>query len=83
MQLDVVELIGLSAAALTTAAFVPQVWQTIKTKDVSGLSLTMYCIFFTGVLLWLLYGIYIGSLAIILANAVTAVLTAVLLVLKL
>ena len=66
-----IEAIGLMAAVLTTAAFLPQVYKTWKTKDVSSLSLSMLSIFFIGVVLWLIYGLLIESLAIILANAIT------------
>lgn len=61
------------AAVLTTAAFLPQVYKTWKTKDVSSLSLPMLSIFFIGVVMWLIYGYLINSLAIILANAVTII----------
>jgi MtN3 and saliva related transmembrane protein len=75
--------IGLMAAALTTAAFLPQViksWRTKKTKDVS---LLMLIVFATGVLLWLIYGVILNDLPIMLANSVTFVLVMVLLFLKL
>ncbi len=80
--MDGVEIIGLIAAALTTAAFLPQVYQTWKTKNVASLSLPMFGMFFVGVLLWLIYGSYINSLAIILANAVTIVSVFLLIVFK-
>ena len=80
--LDFVEIIGLIAATLTTASFVPQVWRSWKTKDVTGLSLTMYLVFFTGVSLWTVYGIYMNSIAIVLANSITGLLVVFLLVLK-
>ena len=67
-----IELIGLLAALLTTSAFLPQVLKTWKTKDVEGLSLSMYAIFLSGVLLWLVYGIMINSMPVIIANALTA-----------
>ncbi len=67
-----VEFIGLVAATLTTSAFLPQVYKTWKTKDVEGLSLVMYIVFLTGVLLWLYYGILIDSLPVIIANTITA-----------
>lgn len=67
------EIIGFSAAILTTAAFLPQVYKTWKTKDVSGLSLPMLIMFFVGVFLWLIYGIYKESPSMISANAVTVV----------
>jgi len=68
-----IELIGLIAAVLTTAAFLPQVYKTWKTKDVSALSLPMLILFFTGIVLWLVYGIYIKSLSMIIANGITIV----------
>ncbi|AWH75651.1 hypothetical protein DCS32_05205 [Dokdonia sp. Dokd-P16] len=71
--MDNIEIIGLVAATLTTAAFLPQVYQTWKTKDVSGLSLPMFSMFFIGIVFWLVYGVLKESLAIILANAITVV----------
>nr|WP_198342541.1 SemiSWEET transporter [Polaribacter sp. SA4-12] len=76
-------MIGLVAAVLTTASFLPQVFKTYKTKDTSGLSLTMYIVFFIGVVLWSVYGIYINSLSIILANSITAILALYLIFMKL
>ncbi|PQJ69679.1 hypothetical protein BTO14_10655 [Polaribacter butkevichii] len=80
--MDLHEVIGLVAAVFTTTSFLPQVFKTYKTKDTSGLSLSMYIIFFIGVLLWLIYGVWINSLSIILANLITAILTLYLLVMK-
>lgn len=74
-----IEIIGLVAAVLTTSSFIPQVIKTKKTKSVENLSLSMYLTMFTGVALWLIYGLYINSVAVILANAVTAILTLMLL----
>lgn len=73
------ELIGYLAATLTTASFLPQAIMTIKTRDTESLSLGMYSMFALGVLLWLVYGIYLSNMAIIIANAVTFVLSAVIL----
>ncbi len=77
------EIIGLIAASLTTAAFVPQVYKTWKTKSVDELSLTMYLVFFTGIVLWVIYGIFINSLSIILANTITGLLVLLLIYFKL
>ena len=74
-----IELIGFIAAILTTVAFIPQVYKVWQTKSVSGMSLTMYLIFFCGVLLWLVYGLIINSLSMIIGNAVTIVLTLIIL----
>ena len=74
-----IELTGFIAAILTKVAFIPQVYKVWQTKSVSGMSLTMYLIFFCGVLLWLVYGLIINSLPMIIGNAVTIVLTLIIL----
>ncbi len=76
------DLIGYPAAFLTTVAFVPQAWKSWRTRDLSGISLPMYALFTLGVALWLAYGVAIGSLPVIVANAVTFVLSAMVLFLK-
>ncbi len=77
------DIIGSAAAALTTAAFVPKVLQTWRTRDVSGISLSMYTAFTLGVALWLVYGFIVGSWPIIIANTITVSLAGVVLFLKL
>ena len=77
------EVIGLSAAFLTTSAFIPQVYKIYKEKKAEGISLTMYLILFIGVILWFVYGILIGSLSIIIANGVTALLQLSIIIFKL
>ncbi|WP_413774269.1 SemiSWEET family sugar transporter [Polaribacter sp. PL03] len=77
------EIIGLVAALLTTISFLPQVYKTWKTKDTSGLSLTMFVVFFIGIILWLIYGIYLNSLPMILANSITATSSLYLIIMKL
>ena len=77
------ESIGIIAAILTTSAFIPQVYKIYKEKKAQGVSLTMYLIMFVGVLLWLVYGILIGSIAIIIANSVTAILQLLVIIFKL
>ncbi|GAA3595890.1 SemiSWEET transporter [Flavivirga amylovorans] len=68
-----IEIIGFIAAFLTTAAFLPQVYKTWKTKDVSSLSLPMLFIFFIGILMWLIYGFLKNSPPMIFANSITIV----------
>ena len=76
------ELVGYLAAILTTISFVPQVWQTWRTRDVSGISLGMYVVFATGVFLWLVYGLLAGAWPVVIANAVTLALALAILVMK-
>ena len=75
--------IGALAACLTTASFVPQAWQTFRTRDVSGISLGMYSLFTLGVCLWTVYGLLIVSWPIIVANVITTSLALAILLMKL
>jgi MtN3 and saliva related transmembrane protein len=77
------DLIGWLATTLTTIAFVPQVWRAWKTRSARDLSLPMYLIFTTGVVLWLAYGLLIHSWPIIIGNIVTLFLASTVLAMKL
>ncbi len=81
--MDKIEILGLVAAALTTASFVPQVYKTWKEKSTKDISLTMYTVLFIGVVLWLIYGLNIQSLPVIFANTVTGILLLLMLAMKL
>ena len=76
------DLIGYMAATLTTVSFLPQAILTLKTRNTDSLSLGMYSLFTGGVLLWLIYGIYLANPAIIAANAVTFLLATIILSFK-
>ncbi|HEY8707483.1 MAG TPA: SemiSWEET transporter [Burkholderiaceae bacterium] len=75
--------LGYAAAALTTTSFVPQAWLTFRSRDVSGISLAMYSAFTFGIALWLAYGVLLRAWPIVIANAVTFVLAAGILTMKL
>ncbi len=78
-----IEIIGFLAALFTTSAFVPQVYKIWKHRNSDGVSLTMYFVLFSGVLLWIVYGWYIESLSIVVANSVAAFLQALIVFFKL
>ncbi len=77
------DFIGYLAAFLTTSSFVPQAWLTFRTRDVRGISLSMYSVFTAGVALWLAYGIALEAWPIVVANAITLALALAILVMKL
>ncbi|WFS61484.1 SemiSWEET transporter [Pseudodesulfovibrio thermohalotolerans] len=83
MRMDFVEFLGILAGCCTTLAFFPQVLHTWRTRSVADISLRMYLLLTLGVSLWVVYGVLIGSLAVILANVVTLVLAVSILVMKL
>lgn len=67
------EFFGYVSGICTTMAFLPQAIKSIVTKNVSGLSLSMYVIYCLGLIFWILYGIYLNSFQIILFNSITLV----------
>lgn len=71
-----VETLGMAAATLTTLAYLPQSIRTIRTRSTRDLSLKMLALLSTGLLLWIVYGAFLGSLPLIAANIVTLALIA-------
>lgn len=66
-----VEDIGFAAAFCTTVALVPQLLRVLRLRSAREISLGTFLLFSTGVALWLLYGLHIGSRPVIASNAVT------------
>ncbi len=75
--------IGLTAGALTTVSLIPQLIRSWKTKSTKDVSLWMFLILAAGVFLWLAYGLMIGDLPLIAANAVSLIIAAAIIILKL
>ena len=80
--MNLITLIGLAAACGTTASFIPQAIQTIRTKNTTGISLSMYGVFTAGTFLWLLYGILSENFPVALANGITLVFATIILAYK-
>jgi MtN3 and saliva related transmembrane protein len=76
------DIIGYLAAACTTLAFIPQALKVLRTKDTSAISLTMYSVFTFGVATWLAFGVLKSEWPIIIANGITLILAAMILVYK-
>jgi MtN3 and saliva related transmembrane protein len=83
MFMNTIQLLGMTAGALTTAAFLPQVVKTWKTRSAKDLSLGMFSLFCLGVALWLVYGLMVKDLPVIAANLITLMLASTLLFFKL
>ncbi|MBR1825820.1 MAG: SemiSWEET transporter [Alphaproteobacteria bacterium] len=73
------EFLGYLAGICTAVFFLPQSVQTIKTKDVSGLSFGSYVIYCIGMILWIAYGAYLHSIQMIFFNAVSLIFAAIIL----
>ncbi|MEI7426862.1 MAG: SemiSWEET transporter [Betaproteobacteria bacterium] len=66
-----ITILGFVAATLTTLAFLPQTIHSWKTRDLSGISLSMYSLFTVGVVLWIIYAAMIRNWPVLMANVVT------------
>ena len=80
--MDKVTFLGLAAACCSTAAFLPQVIKTWRTRSTSDISLGMFLMLVSGIVLWLAYGIIQQDLPLIVANTVTLVFAATILYFK-
>lgn len=81
--MNYIQLLGLAAGSLTTAAFLPQVIKTWKSRSAKDLSLGMFSLFCLGVALWLTYGLIVKDIPVIAANLLTLMLASTLLFFKL
>src|SRR3954447_22743786 len=70
-RLELFTFIGYVAASLTTFCFLPQLVHTFKTKSVEDLHIGSLILFDIGLSLWLVYGIYLHSWPMILANSIS------------
>ena len=62
------EWIGYLAAFLGSVAFLPQIFEVMRTRSVESLSLPTYLTCMLSQILWILYGFYFGRLALVIAN---------------
>lgn len=76
------DVIGFIGGALTTLALVPQAVKAWRTKHTRDISIWWILTLIVGIILWLVYGILIGSLPIIVANIATLILAFIILTLK-
>lgn len=77
------ELLGFTAATLTTVAYLPQAIRVVMTRSTKDISRNMYILMTAGICAWLAYGILKNDIPIILANLVTFCLSVVILYYKL
>lgn len=69
--MDWKELLGFAAGALTTVAYVPQIWRLFRLRSAHEISLPFTTLFIVGIALWLSYGIWLSLPPVIIWNAAT------------
>lgn len=67
----------MTAALLTTGAFIPQTLRTLRTRSTDDLAWAYLGLFGLGIGLWLAYGLVMGDPALIAANGLTFLMVAV------
>lgn len=63
------QIIGIAAGVFTSTSLMPQVVKTIKEKKAEDISLAVFLVLGTGVILWIVYGIKRNDIPIIATNA--------------
>ena len=79
----IASVVGTIAALCTTIATFPQAIKSWKTKKTGDISLIMYSILTTGVLLWIVYGFLVKDWIVFFANIFTFIPVCMVFVLKL
>jgi MtN3 and saliva related transmembrane protein len=72
MSASPVDALGYVAAVLTTSSFFPQALKTLRTGDTSGISLGMYLMFTSGVVVWAIFGLVTGDGPVLISNLITS-----------
>ena len=69
--MNLISVIGVLAAIVSTINQLPQAFKTIRSKDTHSLSLWMYIMVWVATSLWLLYGILLKDFPLILSNSIS------------
>ena len=78
-----VDWLGTVAGIFTTIAYLPQVIKVWRSRSAGDISMSMYAVLFGGIVCWLAYGWILSIWPVIIANAVTLVLVAAVIAMKL
>ncbi len=76
-----ITIIGYLAGSLTTISFFPQLIKIFRNKKADEISFAMYSVITIGMILWILYGVYLKSIPIIIANTISTIATIMIMIL--
>jgi MtN3 and saliva related transmembrane protein len=74
--------VGTAAGLCSMASFVPQLVKIARERSAEGVSLRTYMVTVTGFVLWIAYGVLLGSWPVAVSNAVSLLLSGAILALK-
>ena len=69
MNFDLYTWLGLTAGAVTSVGFIPQLIRGYRTKKLDDISYWMPLVLTSGMALWLVYGVLRNDIAIMIANS--------------
>jgi MtN3 and saliva related transmembrane protein len=78
-----IEITGHVGSVLSSITFIPQVYQTFKTKSAEDLNLFMMLIVFLSTVVWLVYGVGMHLMPVIICNGIICALSVLLIYFKL
>ncbi|MDO4625819.1 MAG: SemiSWEET transporter [Pasteurellaceae bacterium] len=81
-MIELIDILGFIVGPLTTLAFLPQAIKIIITKDTSSISIGMYIMQVTGIILWLVYAVILQNYPLLAANGVSLLFSAIILIYK-
>ncbi|MCE9541855.1 hypothetical protein K8R03_04865 [Candidatus Kaiserbacteria bacterium] len=70
MTIDASFLVGTAATLVGTVLMLPQVYKSLKTKQVDDVSWMMLILYVLNCALWLSYGLLIDALPLVITNAI-------------
>jgi MtN3 and saliva related transmembrane protein len=77
-----VNAVGTAAGLCSMSGFVPQLIKIAREKRAEGVSLRTYMITVTGFVLWVIYGVLLGSWPVAASNSVCLILAGAILILR-
>lgn len=77
------EIVGFIAGVLVAISVLPQVIKSWKTRSTKDVALAWSVINIIGQILWIVYGILIGSISLVVMSSITLVMNVFMVVLKL
>lgn len=77
------ELIGFIAGSLVAISVFPQVYKSWRTRSTRDISLSWSLINLAGQILWVVYGVVIGSYSLVIMSAITLLMNVSMIALKL
>ncbi len=82
-SMSMATILGYIAATMTTLSFGVGAVDTIRTRNVSGVSIGMSLTYFFGVIMWIIYGIMLQAWPMIISQVITLSFSTVILIIKL